>query len=53
MSLNKKIWFGDNYKQDVNGDITVLPPVELQGFTFDSTAVTMDSTIETFDFENL
>lgn len=52
MSLNKKIIFGDNYKQDINDEIVVLPPVELADFTFDSTKVTFDSTKDTFDFNN-
>lgn len=50
MSLNKKIIFGDNYKQDINNDIVVLPPVDEQNFTFDSTVVRFDSTIKTFDY---
>jgi hypothetical protein len=52
MSLNKKIWFGDNYTTDINGGIILLPPEDLQFFTFDSTAITFDSTIETFDYDN-
>ena len=52
MSLNKKIHFGDDYQTDINGDIIIIPPEDLQGFTLDSTLVTMDSTIETFDYEN-
>ena len=50
MSLNKKIWFGDNYEIDINDNITVAPPVDEQNFTFDSTVVSFDSTIETFDY---
>jgi hypothetical protein len=50
MSLNKKIWFGDNYGSTINDDIVVIDPGNLEAFRFDSTSVTMDSTVLTFDY---
>ena len=50
MSLNKKIWFGDNYGSTINDDIVVIDPGDLEAFRFDSALVTMDSTLLTFDY---
>ena len=50
MSLNKKIWFGDNYGSTINDDIVVIDPGDLEAFRFDSTLVTMDSTLLNFDY---
>ena len=50
MSLNKKIWFGDNYGSTINDDIVIVDPGDLLAFRLDSTLVTMDSTLLTFDY---
>jgi hypothetical protein len=50
MSLNKKIEFGDNYKGTINDNVFIIGPADLEAFTFDSTLVTMDSTVLTFDY---
>ena len=50
MILNKKIWFGDNYGGTINDDIVIVDPGDLEAFRFDSTLVTMDSTVLTFDY---
>jgi len=50
MSLNKKIWFGDNYRSTINDDIFIIEPADLEAFRFDSTLATMDSTLLTFDY---
>jgi hypothetical protein len=50
MSLNKKIGYGDNFKTTVNEGIVIIEPGDLEAFRFDSTLVTMDSTVLTFDY---
>jgi len=50
MSLNKKIWFGDNYGGTINDNVFIIEPGDLKEFRFDSTFVTMDSTLLTFDY---
>ena len=50
MSLNKKIWFGDNYGSTINDNVFIIEPGDLEKFRFDSTLVTMDSTLLTFDY---
>lgn len=48
MSLNKKILYGDNHFQTINENET-QQPVDINGFRFDSTEITFDSTLKTFD----
>ncbi|HET8885240.1 MAG TPA: hypothetical protein VFM70_02700 [Salinimicrobium sp.] len=47
MSVNKKIWYGDNSSTAINQDI--LPAESF--YTFDSVITTFDSTEITFDTE--
>lgn len=51
MSLNKKIHYGDRFPTSILENITEQkPPNPSEGrFTFDSTAITFDSMIRTFD----
>lgn len=52
MSVNKKILYGDNYSKSINEDISgpgTIPPNPEGRFTFDSTTITFDSLIRTFD----
>jgi len=53
MSLNKKIWYGDNLDTSINEDIIAPAPVpgpDPEGrFTFDRMDITFDSIIRTFD----
>lgn len=52
MSNNKKIHYGDNFGKSINQDIrkeVSSPPPQDGRFTFDSTAITFDSMIRTFD----
>lgn len=56
MSLNKKIWYGDDLKKTINEDIAGSLPGPGPGpepaepaFTFDSMEITFDSITKTFD----
>jgi hypothetical protein len=52
MSVNKKIWYGDNFGKSVNEDVTgapTTPPPAEGSFTFDRMDITFDSIIRTFD----
>lgn len=53
MSQNKKIWYGDRFHKSINEDIDgpPAPPPPPPGgrFTFDSTTITFDSVLRTFD----
>lgn len=51
MAINKKILIGNRFQKSINED--VMPPKggvnPVGGFTFDSTTITFDSLLRTFD----